>query len=70
MTGLYNTLRSATSVRQASDAFMIQFENPYDKSEERKKERADFGMVYYNKYVKQGGNTVMGVKTYQENEKV
>lgn len=70
MVGLYNTLKNATSVRQASDAFMLQFENPYDKSEDRKKERADFGMVYYNKYSKQGGNTVMGVKTYQENDKV
>ena len=70
MTGLYNTLKNATSVRQASDAFMIQFENPYDKSEKRKEERANFGMVYYNKYSKQGGNTVMGVKTYQENDKV
>lgn len=70
MTGLYNTLKNATSVCQASDAFMIQFENPYDKSEKRKEERANFGMVYYNKYSKQGGNTVMGVKTYQENDKV
>ena len=70
MTGLYNTLKNATSVRQASDAFMIQVENPYDKSEKRKEERANFGMVYYNKYSKQGGNTVMGVKTYQENDKV
>ena len=70
MTGLYNTLKNATSVRQASDAFMIQFENPYDKSEKRKEERANFGMVYYNKYSKQGGNTVMGVRTYQENDKV
>ena len=70
MTGLYNTLKNATSVRQASDAFMIQFENPYDKSEKRKEERANFGMVYYNKYSKQGGNTIMGVKTYQENDRV
>ena len=70
MTGLYNTLKNATSVRQASDAFMIQFENPCDKSEKHKEERANFSMVYYNKYSKQGGNTVMGVKTYQENDKV
>ena len=70
MVGLYNTLKNATSVRQASDAFMIQFENPYDKSDKRKEERANFGMVYYNKYSKQGGNTVMSVKTYQENDKV
>ena len=70
MTGLYNTLKNATSVRQASDAFMIQFENPYDKNEKRKEERANFGMVYYNKYSKQGGNTVMSIKTYQENDKV
>lgn len=70
MVGLYNTLKNATSVRQASDAFMLQFENPYDKSEDRKKERADFGMVYYNKFAKQGGSSTMGVKTYQESDKV
>lgn len=45
-----NVLKSATSVRSASDIFMEKFENPYDQSEDRKKERAEFGLKYYNKY--------------------
>lgn len=76
MTGLYNTLKKATSVKQASDAFMVQFENPYDKSENAKSKRASYGMIYFNKYnndnsnSQQGGNTPMGVKTYQETDRV
>jgi hypothetical protein len=27
-------------------------------------------MVYYNKFTKQGGSSTMGVKTYQESDKV
>ena len=27
-------------------------------------------MVYYNKFAKQGGSSTMGVKTYQESDKV
>ena len=45
-----SVLKSATSVREASDIFMLKFENPYDKSEERKKERASKGQSYYDKY--------------------
>ena len=45
-----SVLKSATSVREASDIFMVKFENPYDKSEDRKKERASKGQSYYEKY--------------------
>lgn len=45
-----SVLKSATSVREASDIFMVKFENPYDKSEDRKKERASKGQSYYDKY--------------------
>lgn len=43
-------LKVATSVRSASDIFMEKFENPADQSESRKKERAEYGLKYYNKY--------------------
>lgn len=43
-------LKAATSVRSASDIFMEKFENPADQSDDRKKERAEFGLKYYNKY--------------------
>ena len=45
-----SVLKSAASVREASDIFMVKFENPYDKSEDRKKERASKGQYYYDKY--------------------
>lgn len=45
------TLKSATSVRAASDVVLIQFENPKDKSEAVKVRRAGYGQQYYNKYV-------------------
>ena len=45
-----SVLKSATSVREASDIFMVKFENPYDKSEDRKKERASKGQSSYDKY--------------------
>lgn len=45
-----SVLKSATTVREASDIFMVKFENPYDKSEKRKEERASKGQSYYDKY--------------------
>lgn len=65
MTGLYNTLKNATSVKQASDAFMVTFENPYDKSETAKSKRASLGMIYYNRYAK-GEIKIMGTNTYMK----
>ena len=43
-------LKSATSIREASDAFMCQFERPADQSEAAKERRASYGQKYYDKY--------------------
>lgn len=43
------TLNSATSVRQASDAFLLDFERPANQSESVKKTRAGYGESYYKK---------------------
>lgn len=45
-----DTLKSATSVRQASDIVLTQFERPADQSEAMKQKRASYGQVYYDKY--------------------
>lgn len=45
-------LKSATSVRAASDAVLTQFEKPADQSDAVKVKRAGFGQVYYDKYAK------------------
>ena len=47
-----NTLKSATSVKQASDVFMVKYESPADQSESAKNKRASYGQKYYNKYAK------------------
>lgn len=45
-------LKTAGSVRQASDAVLLQFERPADQSETAKKRRASFGQKYYDRYAK------------------
>lgn len=47
-----NTLKYATSVKQASDAFMVKYESPADQSEAAKNLRASYGQKYYDKYAK------------------
>ena len=43
-------LKEATSLMEASNKVLLDFENPADKSDVVKKERASFGKVYYDKY--------------------
>lgn len=45
-----NTLKSAGSVRAASDAVLLGFEKPADQSEAVQKKRAEYGEAYYKKY--------------------
>lgn len=65
-----NTLKTATSVLEASNAVLLKFECPADQSVSMQNKRASYGQSYYNKYAKKGSNATMAVKTYQENSKV
>lgn len=60
-------LRSATTVRQASDIILNKFERPADLgatgNEQRAVKRASYGMMYYNKYSTVTGTTVTTVTT-------
>jgi len=47
---VYATLQTATSVRQASDIVLTQYECPANQSEAVKQQRAKYGQVYYDKY--------------------
>jgi uncharacterized protein YcbK (DUF882 family) len=65
---VYNTLKSAKSVREASDAVLLKFERPADMSTSAQLKRAGYGENYYNKYSnnKEGGkvsNFAKGRKT-------
>lgn len=49
-TTVFNTLKNATSVREASDVVLLQYERPADQSEAVQKKRANYGEIYYKKY--------------------
>lgn len=55
-------LKSATSVKAASDVFMVKFESPADQSDSAKTKRANYGMGYYNSMV--GSSTNEGKENY------
>lgn len=47
---VWNVLRSATSVLEASNAMLLKFERPADQSVTVQQRRASYGQDYYNKY--------------------
>lgn len=65
---VFNVLKTATSVRQASDAVMLKYEKPANQSESNQENRAKYGLIYYNKYHKDGqtggGNTMAINQTF------
>jgi len=68
-----NTLKTATSVLEASNAVLLKFECPADQSISMQNKRASYGQSYYNKYAKNGNTEsekIVGVKTYQENNRI
>lgn len=48
--GVMNTLKNATSIREASDKVLKHFENPADQSDKVKEQRTTFGNNFYNKF--------------------
>ena len=57
-TGVMNTLKSATSVKQASDAVLTGYEKPANQGESVKTQRAGYGQAYYEKYAQNGSTGV------------
>ena len=49
-TSVLNTLKNATSVREASDVVLTKYERPADQSEAVQVKRAGYGQTYYDKY--------------------
>ncbi|MBO6177836.1 MAG: N-acetylmuramoyl-L-alanine amidase [Selenomonadaceae bacterium] len=62
---LMGKLRNAKSVREASDAFLLDFERPADQGEGQKSYRAEFADEFYEKYA----SDFEGEKIIMENEK-
>lgn len=61
---VWNKLLSSTSVRQASDVVLTEFEKPADQSENVKIKRASFGQVYYDKYAQNKNQTTQSTTKY------
>ena len=55
-TSVMKVLKSATSIRQASDAILTGYEKPANQSESVKVERAGYGQTHYDKYASGGEN--------------
>lgn len=56
-----NVLKTATSVFQASNAVLLNFEKPANQGSSVQKERAESGQKFYDKYVSgKGGTSIMG----------
>lgn len=49
-TSVMKVLKAATSVKQASDVILTQYERPADQSNAVKTKRANYGKKYYDKY--------------------
>ena len=49
-TSVLNTLKTATTVKAASDAVLIGYERPADQSDAVKEKRAGYGQKYFDKY--------------------
>lgn len=56
-------LKKATSVRQASDAVLLKYEQPKDQSASVQTKRASYGQTYFNKYATKTTNNTQGGKT-------
>lgn len=56
-TSVWNTLTTASSVREASNAVLTQYERPADQSEAAQAKRAGYGQTYYEKYAAASTNT-------------
>lgn len=65
---VYNILVNATTVQQASDVVLMNFERPANAAAQKSK-RAAMGQVYYNKYAKGVENTTMATNTYKKGQK-
>ena len=65
---VYNVLKNASSIQEASDAVLMNFEKPLNAASYKNK-RASMGQTYYNKYAK-GVVETMATNTYRKGQAV
>lgn len=62
-----SVLKTASSILEASNVMLLDFERPADRSESVQKKRSEYALTYYNKYASQNGvvaDKVKPVKAY------
>lgn len=69
---LMNKLHNAKSVREASDAFLLDFERPADQGEGQKAKRAGYSQEFYEDYANKsiGAENIMNEKRYNTVEEL
>lgn len=67
---VFETLKTAKSVREASDAVLIGFEKPANQSDSVKKKRSDFGQKFYDKYAEDQKKTENGGKKVMTEQEI
>ena len=68
-----NTLKTATSILQASNAVLLKYERPADQSVTAQNKRASYGQKYYTKFVTNSnkeGEITMGYKYFTKGKAV
>jgi hypothetical protein len=59
------TLKTAQSVREASDVVLLKFERPADQSEAAKARRASYGQKYYDRYARTAQQITPGTPSFK-----
>ena len=59
---VWAVLTTTKSIREASDAVLLNYERPADQSEAVRVKRAGYGQTYYDKYAEKGSGETMGGK--------
>ena len=67
---LVTTLKTATSVLEASNAVLLKYERPADQSEAVQVKRASYGQAYYDKYATKTSTPASSDLKYEENDVV
>lgn len=69
-TSVLKVLKSATSVKEASDVVLTQFEKPADQSDTAKNRRASYGQKFYSTYGSGGATTTKSTTTTSSASKI